>query len=325
MSRTYHATGTGSFTQAGEVRRDRSALRQYNVAAENRGNQKAIPIHGATEAHPEGKITYKEAMEIIKPGDKIRTPDGILHKVTAENKEELVGRLGATVYLPPKNEGRVAAGSNIVPRGTTKTYKGNAKDAKFDKNGRIVVKGSGSRGKAKRIDDVKDPKRRLFNQALPFSVLQGIGAGSNNLNKGTGLGFQKIGPTSTYRAGAKSKQTQINESKGNQKLNARISKVGGFAPKSTRAQVTRAFAARRAANAKQRKADKAAGVQKPVQKRGPRKPLPEGTIRSTSTTTGTDGARINAPKGKGKGPLRVDESSNGRSRKGGRSGRGRSK
>lgn len=321
MSRTYHATGTGSFTRASEVRRDRSAIRQHNIEAANRGNQKAVPFHGATEEHPEGKLTYGEAQKVIRNGDKIRTPDGILHKVTAENRDELIGRLGATVIRPASNEGRAKAGSNIIPRGTIQVYKGNAKDAKFNKEGRIVVKGSGARGKAQRITS---ERQRMFNRALPFNVLQGIGQGSNNLNKGTGIGFQKVGPTTTYKASPNSKKTAIEGSKGNQKLNTRVSKVGGFAPKSTRAQVTKAFAARRAAGAKQRAADKKAGITKPVVKRGPRKPIPEGEIRSTSRVTGTNGARINAPKGRGTGPLRVDKSRNS-SRKGGRSGRGRSK
>lgn len=317
MSRTYHATGTGSFTRASEVRRDRSAIRQHNVEAANRGNQKAVPFHGATEEHPEGRLTYGEAQKVIRNGDKIRTPDGILHKVTAENRDELIGRLGATVIRPAANEGRAKAGSNIIPRGTVQVFKGNAKDAKFNKEGRVVVKGSGARGKAQRITS---ESQRKMNQALPFNILQGIGQGSNRLNKGTGIGFQKVGPTTTYKASPNSKKTAIEGSKGNQKLNTRVSKVGGFAPKSTRAQVTKAFAARRAAGAKQRAADKAAGVVKPVQKRGPRAPLKEGETRSTSRVTGVNGARINAPKGRGTGPMRVDQP-----RKGGRSGRGRSK
>lgn len=322
MSRTYHATGTGSFTRASEVRRDRSAIRQHNVDAANRGNQKAVPYHGATEEHPEGRLTYGEAQKVIRNGDKIRTPDGVLHKVTAENRDELIGRLGATVIKPAANEGRAKAGSNVIPRGTTQTYKGNAKDAKFNKEGRIVVKGSGSKGKAQRITS---ESQRKMNQALPFNILQGIGQGSNRLNKGTGIGFQKVGPTTTYKASPNSKNTAISGSKGNQKLNTRVSKVGGFAPKSTRAQVTKAFAARRAAGAKQRAADKKAGVVKPVVKRGPRKAAPEGEIRATSRVTGVNGARINAPRGKGTGPMRLKEDSKNSSRKGGRSGRGRSK
>ena len=326
MSRTYHATGTGSFTRASEVRRDRSAIRQHNVAAENRGKQKAVPYHGATEEHPEGKLTYAEAQKVIRNGDKIRTPDGVLHKVTAENRDELIGRLGATVIIPAKNDGRAKAGSNIIPRGSIKVYKGNAKDAKFNKEGRIVVKGSGMRGKAGRIKTETGPLNdRTLNRILPFNILQGIGAGSNNLNKGTGLGFQKIGPETTYKPSPNSKNTAIASSKGNQKLSNRVSKVGGFAPKSSRAQVTKAFAARRAAGAKQRAADKKAGVVKPVVKRGPRKPIPEGEIRATSRVIGVNGARIDATKGKGTGPMRVKEDSKNSSRKGGRSGRGRSK
>ena len=318
MSRTYHATGTGSFTRAFEVRKDRSDLRKWNTNPDNLGRQELEPMHGATRADREGKITYEQAMELIKPGDKIRTPDGILHKVTAENKAELVGRLGATVSYPAKDFGRAKEGSNIIPRGTTKVYKGNLSTgtAKIDpKTGRAKGVSSGQRGKAGRITT---EWQRKVNRALPFGILEGIGRGS----KGTKIGFKpQVGPVSTYKASPNSKKTAIQEgkaeSKGNAKLNARIAKVGGFAPKSSRAVVSRAYAARRAANAKQRAADKKAGIVKPVVKRGPRKPIPEGEIRSTTSTTGTNGARINAPKGRGNGPLQ--------SRKGGRSGRGRSR
>jgi hypothetical protein len=306
MSRTYHATGTGSFTRAGEVRRDRSALRQFNQDPANRGNQKAIPIHGATSDNPEGKLTYEQAQKLIKNGDKIVTPDGEYHIVNAQNRDELIGRLGATVYIPAANEGRAKAGSNIIPRGTTKTYSGNAKNAKFDKNGRVQVKGSGARGKAQRITS---EQQRLINKALPFNVLQGIGQGTNKINKGEGIGFQKVGPTSTYKPSGNAKNTAIKggASKANQKLSTRLSKTGSFRPKSTRAQMTKAYAARRAAGAKQRAADKKAGIVKPTQKRGPRAPLPKGTIRGTGKLKGVNGARINAP------------------RKGGRGGKGRSR
>jgi hypothetical protein len=309
MSRTYHATGTGAFTRASEVRRDRSAIRQHNVAAENRGNQKAVPIHGATEANPEGTITYEQAQKLIRNGDKIRTPDGILHKVTAENRDELIGRLGATIYRPAANEGRAKAGSNIVPRGKVERYTGNlSKGAKINpKTGVAKPKTGGQKGKAARLET---PQQRLINQALPFNVLAGIGQGTNNLNKGTGLGFQKQGPTSTYKASPNAKNTAIRESKGNQKLNNRISKVGGYAPKSSRSEVSKARTAGQRAREAKRASDKKAGIVKPVVKRGPRKPLPEGTIRSTTTVKGIRGA---------KGEIKSF------GRKGGRSGRGRSK
>ncbi len=311
MSRTWHATGTGSFTRAYEVRADRSALRQYNKNPANRLNQKEIPIHGAVSGSgTEGKITYERAQELIKNGDKIRTPDGILHKVTAENRDELIGRLGAVINVPAANEGRAKAGSNVIPRGKVLRYSGNVNDGKnkIGKDGAVKPKTGGERGAARRIND-KNPIERTVNQALPMGILQGIGQGTNRINKGEGIGFQKVGPTSTYKPSPNSSKTQIKGSAGNAKLNTRTSKVGGFAPRSTRGQMTKAYAARRAANAKQRAADKKAGVQKPTQKRGPRAPLPKGTTRSGGTLKGVQGARINRPNN---------------TRKGGRSGRGRS-
>ena len=311
MSRTWHATGTGSFTRAGEVRADRSALRDYNKNPANRLNQKSIPIHGATSGTgTEGKITYEQAQQLIKNGDKIRTPDGILHTVRADNRNELIGRLGAVITLPAKNEGRAPVGGNVIPRGTTVRWVGNAADKVINKDGTVQGKSGGQKGKAQRIDDANKPLQRKVNQALPLETLKGIGQGTNAINKGQGIGFQKVGPTSTYKPSPNSKKTQTTSSKGNAKLNTRIAKVGGFAPRSTRGQMTKAYAARRAANAKQRAADKKAGVQKPVQKRGPRAALPKGTIRSGGQLKGVQGARINRPNS---------------TRKGGRSGRGRSK
>lgn len=311
MSRTYHATGTGSFTRASEVRRDRSDLRKKNQEAFKNGEaQEMEPMHGATTSDREGKISYERAMEIIKAGDKIRTPDGVLHIVTAANKAELVGRLGATVTTPAKDFGRAAKGGNVEQRGTTTVHKGNLSD------GTAKVVKSGQRGAAPRVPNTK--LGRAINQVLPKGILEGIGRGSKTQQgPEKGFGFKpQVGPVSTYRAGGKSKETAIKAGerggKGNEKLNARVSKVGGFAPKSSRATVTKAYDARRAANAKQRKADKKAGVEKPVVKRGPRKPLPEGTVRGTGRLKGVAGARINLPRQSG-------------GRKGGRTGRGRSK
>lgn len=310
MSRTWHATGTGSFTRASEVRADRSALRQYNKNPNNRLNQKEIPIHGAVSGSgTEGKITYEQALQMIKNGDKVITPDGKYHTVRADNREELIGRLGATINLPAPNEGRASKG-NIVPRGKVLRYQGNLKDgkAKIGKDGRVKPTSSGgARGKATRL--VKE-EQRIVNRALPIGILQGIGQGTNRINKGQGIGFQKIGPTSTYKASPNSKKTETKNSAGNTKLNTRIAKVGGFSPRSTRGEMTKAYAARRAANAKQRAADKKAGVQRPVQKRGPRQALPKGTTRVGGTLKGVQGARINRPNN---------------TRKGGRSGEGRSR
>ena len=310
MSRTYHATGTGSFTRAGEVRSDRSSIRQHNVNAENRLNQKAVPIHGATEANPDGTLTHEQAQQVIRNGDRIKTPDGVLHKVTAENRDELIGRLGATITRPAANDGRVKAGKNVVPRGKVERYTGNvSKPAKGStinpKTGRVVPKDGGAKsGKATRLET---PQQRNINQVLPLGVLSGIGQGSNKINKGTGIGFQQVGPVSTYKASPNSKNTAITGSKGNAKLNTRIAKTGGFAPKSSKSVLNKAFADRRKANQKQRDANKKAGIKAPVKPRGPRKPLPEGTVRSTKVLRNVDGARIS------------------RSRKGGRSGEGRSK
>jgi hypothetical protein len=306
MSRTYHATGTGSFTRASEVRKDRSLLRQKNEAAFASGTaQELEPMHGATSEHREGKISYEKAMEIIKAGDKIRTPDGVLHVVNAKNKAELVGRLGATVTTPAKDFGRAAKGKNVEQRGTSKVYKGNLSD------GTAKISNSGQRGAAPRVPNTK--LGRAINQVLPKGILEGIGRGSKTQQgPEKGFGFKpQVGPVSTYKAGGKAKETAIKGGqrggKGNEKLNARVSKVGGFAPKSSRATVTKAYAARRAANEKQRKADRKAGIEKPVVKRGPRQAPPAGTTRSTGRVKGVGGSRINL------------------TRKGGRSGRGRSK
>jgi hypothetical protein len=316
MSRTWKATGTGSFTRADEVRRDRSAIRQHNQKAENRLNQKAVPIHGATEANPEGTLTHEQAQQVIRNGDKITTPDGIQHIVRASNREELIGRLGATITRPAANDGRVKAGKNMVPRGRVERYTGNvSKPAKGStinpKTGRVVPKDGGAKsGKATRVET---PQQRNLNQVLPFGVLQGIGQGSNKLNKGTGIGFQKIGPTSTYKASPNSKNTAITGSKGNTKLNTRIAKVGGYAPKSSRSVVSTARTAGQRAREAKRASDKAAGIVKPVVKRGPRAQPPAGEIRSTGKPAKGQ-PRIRGFLGEIKG-----------GRKGGRTGRGRSK
>jgi hypothetical protein len=313
MSRTYHATGTGSFTRAGEVRSDRSSIRQYNISAENRLNQKAVPIHGATEANPEGTLTHEQAQQVIRNGDRIKTPDGVLHKVTAENRDELIGRLGATITRPAANDGRVKAGKNVVPRGRVERYTGNiSKGAKINpKTGRVVPKDGGAKGgKATRL---VTPQQRNLNQVLPLGVLQGIGQGSNKLNKGTGIGFQKVGPTLTYKASPNSKNTAITGSKGNSKLSTRVGKVGGYAPKSSRSAVSTARTAGQRAREAKRASDKAAGVVKPVVKRGPRAQPPAGEIRSTGKPAKGQ-PRIGGALGEIKG-----------GRKGGRTGRGRSK
>jgi hypothetical protein len=302
MSRTYHATGTGSFTRAYEVRADRSALRKYNQDPKNRMNQELEPMHGATTSNRGGTISYEEAQELIKNGDKIKTPDGVLHKVTAENRDELIGRLGATTVEPAKDFGRPAKGGNVEQRGTTKRYTGNLSD------GSAKISRGGQKGAASRVPNTKIG--RAISNVLPKGILEGIGRGS----KGTEVGFKpQKGPVSTYKASPNSKNTAIKagqgESKGNAKLSARLSKAGGFAPRSSRSTVTKAFAARRAANAKQRAADKKAGVVRPVKPRGPRQQPPAGTTRSSGKLKGVQGARIS---GTG-------------TRKGGRSGRGRSR
>lgn len=250
-------------------------------------NQELEPMHGATRANREGTITYEQAQKLIKNGDKIKTPDGQLHKVTAENRDELIGRLGATVTSPAKNLGRPDKGSNVQNRGTTKRYTGNLSD------GSAKVTRGGQKGQAPRVPNTK--LGRAIANVLPRGVLEGIGKGS----KGTQVGFKpQLGPTSTYKASPNSKKTAIKSgegSKGNTKLNTRISKVGGFAPRSSRSTMTKAYAARRAANAKQRAADKKAGIVKPVKPRGPRQQPPAGTTRSSSKLGGVQGARISRP------------------------------
>lgn len=244
MSRTYHATGTGSFTRAFEVRRDRSQLRKYNEDDANLTKQEFAPMFGATREHREGRITYEEARQLIRNGDKIRTPDGILHKVTKENREELIGRLGATVEYPAKNAGFAPKGSNIMPRGRIEVFKGNLSNpkstkAKIGKDGRVKGESRGQKGKALRTGT--GPYRNL----LPLLLAAGAGARSRSTSKGTlvdstRFGYKtKQGPSSTYKTSPNSKKTEIkkgeNESKGNVKLRAREAKAGGFLPRSTKA------------------------------------------------------------------------------------------
>lgn len=305
MSRTYHATGTGSFTRAKDVRSDRSSLRAYNKDPKNRMNQELEPMHGATSSSRRGAISYEEAQKLIKNGDKIKTPDGQLHKVTAQNRDELIGRLGATIQNPAKDFGRAAKGGNKESRGTIERHTGNLS------NGTAKVSKGGQKGQVDRVPNTKLGK--AINAVLPKGILEGIGRGTGPVGS-VDLGFKpQVGPTSTYKAGTNSKNTAIKagraESKGNTKLNVRGSKVGGFAPRSSRSVVTKAFADKRKANQKQRDADKKAGVVKTVKPRGPRKAPPAGTLRSSGKLKNIKGARTSKPT----------------PRKGGRSGEGRSK
>ena len=306
MSRTWHATGTGSFTRAFEVRADRSALRKYNQDPKNRMNQELEPMHGATRSNREGTITHSEAMDMIRNGDKIRTPDGILHVVRESNRAELIGRLGATVVLPAKDFGRAAKNSNVQKRGSVLVYKGNAADKKKNADGTVKVKPRGQKGAAQRTGNTQ--QARNIAQVLPTGILEGIGRGSSlgraGRKDGTGdIGFKpQVGPVSTYKPSPNSKNTQIQkgqaESKGNTKLNTRAGKVGGFLPRSSKSVVGAARSAKIKQNARDRAANKAAGVKSTPRKRGPSS-SPAGTVRSTTRLPST--------------------------RKGGRSGQGRSK
>jgi preprotein translocase subunit YajC len=270
MSRTYHATGTGSFTRAFEVRRDRSKLRDFNEDPNNLTKQEVAPMFGATREHREGRISFEEAMELIRPGDKIRTPDGILHKVTAANKAELVGRLGATVtrYADGKN----ARGQQN--RGRTEVYRGN-----LNKNAKIDPK----TGRAKPADvkverSTKAPKDGV--PRLSANFLFGVGAGTPAGQTGQ-LGFRTrtLGPQSTYKTSPNSRKTEIKqgqkESKGNTKLRARQAR-GGVLPKATPTKNSKAARTARA---------KAAGLRKMIKTgratgNGPRKGGRSGRGRS---------------------------------------------
>lgn len=303
MSRTYHATGTGSFTRAFEVRADRSALRQYNQNPANRMNQELEPMHGATRTNREGTITYEEAQQIIKNGDKIKTPDGILHKVTAENRDELIGRLGATLERPAKDFGRAAKGGNVQRRGSVEVFRGNLSNpkstkAKIGKDGKVIGEKRGQKGAAQRTANT--PIARNIAQVLPTGILEGIGRGSSlgraGRKDGTGeFGFKpQVGPVSTYKPSPNSKNTQIKtgraESKGNTKLNTRAGKVGGFLPRSSKSIVGSARSAKIKQNAKDRAANKAAGVKSTPRKRGPSS-SPAGTKRSTTVIPPRKGGR----------------------------------
>ena len=300
MSRTWHATGTGSFTRAFEVRADRSALRQYNKDPKNVMNQEVEPMHGATTSNREGTINHSDARDVIRNGDKIRTPDGILHVVRASNREELIGRLGATIQRPAKDFGRSAPNSNVQSRGSVEVFKGNANTAKKNKDGTVQGKTRGQKGQAPR-DTGNLPK------FLSMGMLEAIGRGSSLGRAGrTGgeIGFKgQVGPTSTYKPSPNSKNTQIqkgqNESKGNTKLNTRAEKTGGFLPRSSKSVLAKAKGDKLKQNVKDRAARKASGVKSTPR---PRKPSAPKLFGEQSSTT-----RLPSP------------------RKGGRSGQGRSK
>lgn len=309
MSRTWHATGTGSFTRAYEVRADRSALRNYNKDPKNALKQELEPMHGATRSSREGTINHEDAREMIRNGDKIRTPDGILHVVRESNREELIGRLGATIQRPAKNSGIAAKGSNVQQRGSVSVYKGNAADKKKNSDGTVKVPSRGQKGAAPR----SGPNPFSF---LSVENLMAVGRGSSfgRAGKKDGAGTfgikNQLGPTSTYKPSPNSKNTQIqkgqSESKGNTKLNTRAEKTGGFLPRSSKSVVGAAGRAKLTQNAKDRAANKAAGIKPaPRAPRGPSTKALPSTIRSTTRIN----LKPNTPK----------------PRKGGRSGEGRSK
>ena len=306
MSRTWHATGTGSFTRAFEVRADRSALRNYNKDPKNALKQELEPMHGATRSNREGTITHDDAREMIRNGDKIRTPDGILHVVRESNREELIGRLGATIERPAKNSGIAAKGSNVQQRGSVSVYKGNAAEKKKNPDGTVKVPSRGQKGAAPRTG------------AFPFlsvenlkAVSRGSSLGRAGRKDGSGtFGIKnQLGPTSTYKPSPNSKNTQIqkgqSESKGNTKLNTRAEKTGGFLPRSSKSVVGAAGRAKLTQNAKDRAANKAAGIKSTPRPRQPSAPKLFGTKSSTTRIN----LKPNTPK----------------PRKGGRSGQGRSK
>lgn len=256
MSRTYHATGTGSFTQAGEVRADRRATR---LANQGKGlAQVDVAMHGATQQHPLGKISYEEAQELIKNGDKIRTPDGKLHIVRANNRDELIGRLGAVVETV-----RPQTNPLQPPQRTIIEHKGNlSKPNTVKREQKIEL--TQSRKSIKSVG-LKNPQMRVSTTNKTLRLL-----GPN----------VRIMPNSTYKPSKNSKKTEIKESAGNKKLRANQAK-GGLRPKAIRTARADNLAKKRARNERNREFVKSL-ITAASKVRGPRTTNRSNTSKSAS-------------------------------------------
>lgn len=300
MSRTYHATGTGSFTRAGEVRADRRATRLAN-----KGEAlivKDTAMFGATSEHPEGRISYEEAQKLIRNGDRIRTPDGKLHTVRASNRDELIGRLGGviTTTVPSRNPLQ-------PPQTRTVEYRGNRSKPQTVK----IVPRIEQIGTKKNTQSfgLKTPRLRVSTTQRTQKIFR------PNV---------KIQPRSTYKPSRNSKKTETKLSRGNAKLRTN-QRQGGLRPKAIRSARADNLAKKRATNARNREFVKglisaASKVRGPRTAGGTRAPkAAKAGAKSSKASTKSVKARTSKSGSK---PAKAGAS---KSRKGGRSGRGRSR
>lgn len=302
MSRTWHATGTGSFTRASEVRADRRQTRLLN-----KGQaliERDVAMFGATHENPTGKITYEEAQKMIKNGDKIRTPDGKLHTVRANNRDELIGRLGAVIeqVSPQRNPLQ-------PPQRTVVTYRGNL--SKPDKvkierkseltNTNKTLRSYGTADKGKLRVSTTNRTQKIFREGV------------------------RINPRSKYIPSRNSKKTETKNA-GNTRLRTKQA-FGGLRPKAIRSARADNLIKKRAFNRDQReafaKAAKAQATKAQSARTSIPKPVsapksPAASKPRASSTKGASKARTSRPAKSGS---KKDSST----RKGGRNGRGRSR
>lgn len=322
MSRTYHATGTGSFTRAGEVRADRRATRLANKGQALIAKDAAM--FGATSEHPEGRISYEEAQKLIKNGDKIRTPDGKLHIVNAKNRDELIGRLGAVVTKMGEQRNPLQP-----PQRTIVEHKGNlSKPQTVQRVQKVEQLGT---KKTERSFGLKNPQMRLSTTQRAAKIYRPD---------------VKIQPRSTYKPSRNSKKTEVKQSVGNKRLRSNQAK-GGLRPKAIRSARADNLAKKRATGERNRQFVK--GLISAASKvRGPRttagsRPARQSTPRPSNRATKAPVAKATAPKATrqkapaakapaksvapktSRGSSKTAKQSAPKSRKGGRSGRGRSK
>jgi hypothetical protein len=328
MSRTYHATGTGSFTRAGEVRADRRATRLANKGQALIAKDAAM--FGGTSEHPEGRISYEEAQKLIKNGDKIRTPDGKLHIVNAKNRDELIGRLGAVVTKTAEQRNPLQP-----PQRTIVEHRGNlSKPQTVQRVQKVEQVGT---KKTERSFGLKNPQMRVSTTQRAAKIYRPD---------------VKIQPRSTYKPSKNSKKTEVKESIGNKRLRSNQAK-GGLRPKAIRSARADNLAKKRATSARGREfvkglisaASKARGPRttagsKPARQSAPRPSKAPAAKAPATKVTAPKSTRQKAPVAKApaakapaksvapktsRGSSKPAKQSAPKSRKGGRSGRGRSK
>jgi hypothetical protein len=280
MSRTYHATGTGSFTRAGEVRSDRANTRRMNAGQALIKRDAAM--FGGTHEHPEGKISYEEAQKIIKNGDKIKTPDGKIHIVTAKNRDELIGRLGADVEKPMAQTNPL-----MPPQRQIITYRGNlSKPDKVKIDRKVELTNT---KKTEQSFGLKNPRLRVSTTQRALKLLPLDGS-------------VRVNPRSKYAPSRNSKKTEMKNSATNRTLRTKQAS-GSLRPKAIRTARADRLAKKRAENARQREAAKAPAT-KSVAPKTSRASAPRGTAtRATAPRGGSSrGAAPKAPAQKSPAP-----------------------